>query len=199
MKNLLFISYYTEGYYEKIINKYLLPSLQKFNLNWYIQNFPNLHSWELNGKYKTSFILERMNSTNKDIVFLDADAEILKIPDLFNNITEDIGIHYLDWWKFWHNNDCQNKFETLTGTIYIKNSYKTRCFINEWNNVNQKSIQWAQKLFPSVLSDYPEITVHNLPIEYCQIIKPDGIIPENTIIAQWQASRMGKKIERNNP
>jgi hypothetical protein len=192
MKNLLFVSYYTDGYYEGIINKYLLPSLQKFNLSYYIEKKPNLHDWIKNGKYKTQFIFDMLLKNDNDMIFLDADAELLKFPELFFNLNNtDIGIHYLDWWLFWHNQANKNKRELLTGTMFFKNNEIIRELVREWNEFNQSTRELAQKTLPIFLNKQI-INIYELPIKYCQIIKSDNIIPNNTVIAQHQASRQIK-------
>jgi hypothetical protein len=98
MKELNFISFYTEGYYEEVINKYLLPSLLKFNLPNQIYKKPNLHDWQRNGRQKFEIIYNQLMTDNKNIVFLDADAEITKFPELFYQISDDydVGAHLLD-------------------------------------------------------------------------------------------------------
>jgi hypothetical protein len=190
MRELTFVSYYTEGYYKKIINKYLIPSLQKFNLTYHIEEKLNLHDWTKNGKYKTQYIFDMLLFNNTDIVWLDADAELFQFPQLFYSLSDDIniGVHYLDWHKFWHNNKGDRK-ELLTGTIYLKNNEKTLYIVDKWNNLNQSSLEWGQRILPSLLDKNPEIKTYELPIEYCQIIKKDGLIPPNAVIAQHQASR----------
>jgi len=192
--NILFISYYTDGYYKEVINKYLVPSLQKFDINWFVGMKPNLHDWLKNGKYKTQFILDMLLFSNKDIVWLDADAELLQFPKLFYDISTDIdiGVHYLDWYKFWHNTENKLKFELLTGTIFFRNNEKTISLVKEWNELNQSSLEWAQKILPKLLDKRKELNVYKLPIEYCQIIKINKVIPKNTVIAQLQVSRETK-------
>jgi hypothetical protein len=191
MNNILFVSYYTEGYYKEIANKYLIPSLKKFNLPYHIEEKPNLHNWLKNGKYKTQFIFDMLLTNRSDIVWLDADAELFKFPQLFYELSDNIniGVHYLDWYKFWHQKENGNKKELLTGTIYLKNSEKTLYIIDQWNKMNQSSPEWAQRLLPTLLNKNQEIKVYELPIEYCQIIKKNKLIPKNTIIAQHQVSR----------
>jgi hypothetical protein len=69
--NILFLSFYTTGYYKKIVDSCLVPSLQKFNLPYKIEEKESKHDWLLNGKYKTEIIYSTLLETNKDIVFLD--------------------------------------------------------------------------------------------------------------------------------
>jgi len=194
MKDLIYISYYTEGYYEDIINKYLLPSLNKFKLPSKIYKKPNLHNWTENGKQKYEIIYNRLINNDCSIVFLDADAEILKLPELFyqinNNNTYDIGVHYLDWWKFWHNKPNQSKKELLGATIYINNNDKTKELFKNLYKQTQKSNEWGQKILQKLIENNSQLKVYNLPIEYCYINKiGDSICQEQAIILQHQSSR----------
>jgi hypothetical protein len=191
MNKLLFVSFYTEGYYEEIFNHFLRPSLEKFELKNFVYRLPNLHNWFQNGKYKTKIILDALKKTQDDIVFLDADAEIIKTPELFYIIPDNynIAIHCLDWEKFWHNKEGQSKREVLSGTIYLRNNPDTIKFVEEWNNLNQTSQEWGQKILQALLT---KITYYDLPIEYCRILKVGESIPANAVIVQHQASRQGR-------
>ena len=192
MNKLLFISFYTEGYYEKIKDKYLLPSLEKFELSYKIYPFLNSHDWLKNGKYKTQIILDTLKSTQDDIVYLDVDAQIIKTPELFNRIPENcnLGVHVLDWYKFWHNKEGLPKREVIGGTLYFRNNSETIKFVEEWNRLNQESLEWGQRILQKLL---PKIQYYTLPFEYCRILKLGEEIPDNAIIVQHQASRQGKK------
>jgi hypothetical protein len=191
MNNILFVSYYTEGYYEEIMNKYLLPSLQKFNLPYQIYKKPNLHNWITNGKQKYEIIYNQLINQEQNIVFLDADAEIIRTPELFYQIPEDydIGVHYLDWYLFWHNQPSKSKRELLGATIYINNNNKTKeLFKNLYEQT--KDNEWGQKILQKLIENNELIKVYKLPIEYCYIKKLcDDCSLNNAIIVQHQASR----------
>jgi hypothetical protein len=192
MKELIFISYYTEGYYKEVINKYLLPSLQKFNLPNQVYNRPNLHDWVKNGKQKFEILYNQLMNDNKNIVFLDADAEIIRLPELFYQISEDydIGVHYLDWWLFWHNKPNQNKRELLGGTIYINNNEKTKELFKNLHEQTKISNEWGQQILQKLIEHNHFIKVYNLPIEYCYIKKEgDKFYSSYATILHHQASR----------
>jgi len=191
MNNILFISYYTEGYYEEVMNKYLLPSLQKFNLPYQIYKKSNLHDWRKNGKQKYELIYNQLINQEQNIVFLDADAEIIRTPDLFYQIPSDcdIGVHYLDWYLFWHNHHNKTKRELLGATIYINNNDKTKeLFKNLCEQT--KDNEWGQKILQKLIENNELIKVYKLPIEYCYIKKLcDDCSLNNATIVQHQASR----------
>jgi hypothetical protein len=194
VSNILFLSFYTTGYYKTIAHSYLIPSLEKFNLPHKIIEKESKHDWLLNGKYKTEVIYSTLLETDKDIVFLDADAKLLQFPQLFFEIPEsfDIGVHYLDWWLFWHNQPNKTKKELLTGTIFFRNNNKVKSLVREWNSINQSSAQWAQRILPELFNKYPDVKIFELPQSYCKIIKSNNIITSDDIIIQCQASREAK-------
>jgi hypothetical protein len=195
MNNILYISFYTKGYYESIINKYLIPSLKKWNLTYLTKEYPDTGKWIENVKYKAVLILEIMKLTTNDLVFLDADAEIIQYPSLFNEIHDcyDLAVHYLDWYKFWRNQNQQTKFELLSGTLFIRNNNKNIKLVEQWIEETKKSNLWEQKVLENLLPSYQNINIYKLPISYCQIIKLDNKIPENSVIIHHQCSRGVKK------
>ena len=199
MKNkFIIVSFYAGKYYEKVMNEYLLPSIQKLKLPFYIEKIDNLGNWRKNANQKLLFIKKCLEKfSDKNIVFIDADAKINNYPELFDNIPKEylIGIHYLDWDK-WYKNGNKIK-ELLTGTIYLKNCEETKELINNWiketreNKPQQKTLQ--------KLIEIEDLNIYKLPLEYCYIVNlPNGQEPhikiENPIISHYQISR---KIKRN--
>jgi hypothetical protein len=198
MKVIIFI-YYTDGYYEKIINQYLLPSLQKFNLPNKIYTSPNQHDWLKNGKQKFKIIYEHLINNNQNVVFLDADAEIIKSPELFYQISDDydIGVHYLDWYLFWRNQPNKNKRELLGATIYINNNDKTKDLFKTLYEQTKNSSEWGQKILQTLIENNYSLKVYNLPIEYCYIKKEgDNFYSGYATIVQHQASRKIRKRQK---
>ena len=193
MKNILYISYATKKYLN-VIDKYLLPSLERFNLDKLIYKFDvDFGSWNENAQIKYLIILVSFLQNYEYLVWLDADSQILQYPELFYKIPEeyDLGICYLNWKEFWNSKLDYN--EVLGGTIYIKKSEKTIKLIKDV--INKIAIEriWGQKALENLLKNNKNIKIYSLPLSYCQIIKKDGIIPKNTVIAQWQKSREFRK------
>ncbi len=196
MKKLLYISYYTDGFYAEVINRFLIPSLDKFELQYQIYQRPNLHNWTHNGKYKTDIILTALEThPDNDIVFLDADAQIRKTPYAFKQIPEEynIGVCLLDWCKFWHNQEGQSRRELLGATLFFRNNPETIKFVERWHKENQTSNKWGQLILQEMLFA-KQMKYFELPIEYCQIIKEGASVSDETVIAQWQASRQGRRL-----
>ena len=196
MKKLLYISFYTDGFYAEVIEECLMPSLKKFDLPYQIYQRPNLHNWHHNGKYKTDIILTALEThPDNDIVFLDSDAQIIKTPYAFEQIPEEynVGVCILDWYKFWHNREGMGKREVLGATLFFRNNPETIRFVEQWHRLNQTSNKWGQVILQELLFANT-IKYFELPIEYCRILKPGENLYDNIVIAQHQASRKGRKL-----
>ena len=196
---IIYISYYTENTpYEQEINKYLLPSLKKFNLSYDIEAVKDLGSWQKNTGYKSTFILKMLKKHKCPVVFLDADAEILKQPTLFNNISEeyDIGVHYLHWGWIWHQNKEHSRRDLLSGTMYISYSPKTLHLVKLFIDTVKKNPNiWEQKAMQQVVENKKDIKIFKLPYSYITFPMADNTLPlhavkkEDIVILHHQASR----------
>jgi hypothetical protein len=199
LDNFLIISYATlETPYVSIINKYLMPSLETFKLPHHIEIIENQGSWLKNVAMKPQVILNCFEKyPSKDLVCIDADAEILQYPKLFNEIPEeyDIACHILDW-DSWYGYTNHVK-ELLTGTIFIRNNEKTKELVKKWYTLSTSSGIWEQKVLQQLIEENKDIKVYALPLSYCYIVSlPDGskpLIELDPIILHHQSSREFKK------
>lgn len=186
------ITYYTSNYKE-VFEKYLMPSLNKLNLDYLVIEIENLGSHQKNANYKPQFIYDALNKLNTDIVFLDADAEVLQNPILFNTLTCDIACHLLDW-NSWYNKTNGQK-EALPGTLFVKNNDKMKLFIKKWAELAKDSYKWDGHILQEMLKEDKSIVFYNLPLSYCYIkTLPDGKFPrvvvKEPIIVHNQISRI---------
>lgn len=194
----IFISYYTKDtIYQEAINKYLIPSLLKLELKHYIYEIETLGDWKSNAIQKPLILKQALERfPDNDIIWQDADSEILKEPDLLFNIPEeyDIAVHYLNW-KAHYGKDGG---ELLDGTVLWRNNEKVRVFIEKLiKSSTEKGID-HQKIMTKMIENDKEIKVFPLPRTYSYIAtQPNGNKPtieiENPIIIHHQLSRYGKK------
>ena len=197
---MIITSFYTKNTpYEIVIHKYLIPSLIKFDLKHDIEGIDDLGDWNANAGYKSTLIKEMMLKYKEDICFLDADARILKYPELLFKIPiqYDLAVHFLNWEKFWRGKDGGNKFELLSGTMVMKYCQSNLDLIDKWiyNFEQQKNI-WEQKVLEELVVNDPKQRVYNLPASYCAITKPGGTIPSyigEPVIQHFQVSRKYKR------
>jgi len=196
MNNVIYISFFTSGYYEGIMNSYLLPSLLLFNLPYYILPMENKKNWQENTKQKIDFILKSLEVNYPfSVVWVDADARIKRTPQLFYDIPEeyDIGIHVLDW------KDQYGKegYELLSGTVFLRNNERTIELVKLWKKLADNSSQWEQRALERAIKQL-DINVYPLPRSYCYVTtRPSGeppvIVEIYPVICHYQASREVKK------
>ena len=197
---MIFVSYYTLNTpYEEVAKRYLIPSLERFKLNYVVEAIKNLGNWYKNTAYKAKFILEKLKLYN-EVVYIDVDAEIREFPELFFNIPEEYSFacHFLNWNDFYGYKHNPPVLELLTGTLFIRNNPNTRQLCEEWYEKSINSYIWEQKVLQQIINNY-NIKIFKLPIEYCYIAtKPDGNEPNikvnKPVIVHYQKSREFKKF-----
>lgn len=188
------ITFFTEGYYEEVFNNYLGASCKKVNYPLLPVRQPNLRDWTLNTRLKAKVILDSLNRFNEDIVFIDADAVLLKYPVLFDEIPKeyDIAVHYLDWYKHWRNVEGHKERELYNAVMMVRNNERVKRLLVTWIALNEKSNIFEQKVLETALAMTPGIKVFDLPIEYACIATHKEEIPDyvkDPVIFQTQISR----------
>jgi len=198
-------SYFTLGtVYSNIAHKYLFPSLVKLGLKGDVCPVYNLGSWQANTSYKPTFIKQMMEKhRDKNIVFVDVDAEVLEYPKLFEEIPEKhcLACHILDKEK-WYQKDFRGEKEVLSGTLFIRNNSEARQLVDEWIKRCSSTVIWEQKVLQQILQEN-NVEVFELPIDYCYIkTLPCGSAPhvkcEKPVIVHHLMSRKTKgKIRKD--
>jgi len=195
---MLYISYATKDEYEKVLNTYLYPSLKKYNLPNLVRLILPFKSWKEATNYKSKFILEVLLQEKRDIVFVDADAEILEYPKLFDVLSPayDMALHWLDW-KIQYNKDRSEK-ELLSGTLMIRYNTKTIYVLNQWiEEIEKNPVLWEQKHLERIVKKGTTLNIFNLPIAYCCIKRKDETYPcERPVILHNQVSRYLKRRQK---
>lgn len=78
------ISFYTSDYKEEIA--VLIKSLETFEIPYDIESVKDRGSWKVNAFYKIPFIIKKLKCAKQPLVWLDADAEVIQYPSVFNNL-----------------------------------------------------------------------------------------------------------------
>jgi len=189
------VGYYTlNTLYEDQATKFI-ASLKKYDIPHHVEAIESLGCWYSNTGYKPTFLkkmLEKFPDTN--IVYVDCDAEFFAYPVLFENLNCNVGVHYFDRSlhnkRFSKSNKIINKYEVLSGTIFLQNNKKVYDLIKRWEHRCQvRPYVWDQKSLADVLQG----EFYNLPAEYCAIFDMMDHI-ENPVIVHYQASR---KVREN--
>ena len=197
------VSFFTSGFYEGIMNEYLLPSVQKYDLSYYIEEISDEGNWGSNTNCKPLFI-QRMLEKFKDtpIIWLDADSKICKNPGLFDRIPEefDMGCHYLDVDR-WYNRVTDGRKELLSGLLFFRRNNRVIAVVSNWaRRVQVQPLIWEQKHLAEAVAKI-SVNIFKFPLEYSYIYSlPNGNVPfikiADPVIIQYQASRQVKKEEK---
>lgn len=164
----------------------LKKTCKKFNIPYDIVGIPQQQNWEANCAQKPRIIKEALlRHEDKNIVYLDADARIMRDPVLFDVFAGDVGVHYL-FGK-----------ELLSGTIFLKNTNSVFNLVTLWELVQQEAEgTWDQIVLQDVLREFGSrlgIRLKTLPANYCQI---EDIMAHagRPVIKHTQASRRLKHV-----
>ena len=202
MNKPIFISYFTKDtIYQEAVNKYLIPSLDKLKLEYKIYDIETLGDWRSNAIQKPIILQRALNDfPDKNIIWQDADSEVLQNPDLLFNIPKeyDIALHYLNWKAHYGRAGDEGKSEMLDGTVFWRNTDKVKDFILHLiKDSTEKGID-HQKTMAKMLEINKAFNVFPLPRTYSYLAtKPDGSKPaieiKNPVIVHHQMSREAKK------
>ncbi len=198
----LIVSYCTkDSLYEEEI-KDLILSCASLKLEYSIESIVSLGSWEKNCCYKPKYILEKLITHKKPLLWVDADAIIVKKPIIDNFLNYDFGFRF----KYDEN---KNKKSIRSGTIFINYTPESINFLKTWDIECQKQLNdqnkvhevWDERcLYKLIREDKFKITFYELPISYCKIFDKfnDKVDDEEIYILQFQASRLYKSFINNN-
>ena len=171
--------------YEAEAKQRLIPSLEAFGIPYDIVGIASKGPWERNIYEKGQVILDAMQRVGYvvDVVWLDADAEVVSYPKLFNELKCDFAYH------------ARGKQQRLSsGTMYFRNNFAGRLLVEDWRNKLRDEVSSTrprteqQVLQKDVLPFYPQLKIEHLPLSYSTIFdktQPD----EPVVIRHHQASR----------
>ena len=190
MSKPIFISFHTPDDFYTWQAGRLIKSLNAFGLESHIVRKNRVGDWSQECFAKAPFILEMLGRfPEQDLVWIDADAEIKRYPELLDDIHTNIA--FVE-----NGNGC-----ALASMIFFKNNEVSRSFIKDWilsNRMFPDNRAVDQENFSILAHDYEaakDVTVTKLPSAYNF---EDGIsqpIQEPIVIIQWIAARIGRSAE----
>ncbi len=210
------ISMYTpDTPYEEEI-KDLGKSCHQFGLESKFYPIENLKDWVRNTQQKASVIQQALEEFGCDIVWLDADAVILKKLELFEDLAKSNDFHLCihrahhlpigktsySWYEYIRRNISNHikrrkhpKGEIISNSIYLKNCKQTKELVAEWVKLNSIKREWDQRTLQEIIErDNSPYLVKELPKEYARIVpkgsKLESINDGDNYIGQKQASRI---------
>ncbi len=185
----LYVSYYTTGTGYEAEAEELMRTLEEHRLPYHIAGVPpQSWTWARATQYKAELIRDMQRAHPlRPIVWLDADARVLRRPRLF----EWIDCHFAAHW-------FKNR-ELVSGTLYFAPGDKTRLLVDNWieRNQSQPDRRYAdQRNLKDVVFSTRGLRIVNLPPEYTWIDAGGGNdLSERAygarlpVILQVQASR----------
>jgi len=182
--DIIFCSMFTvDTPYEQEV-QILKKSLDKFGIKHELVGIESRGSWEKNTQVKPFVIKAIMEKYDMDVVWIDADAELLKMPTFFDKVKADISFYRIKEWD-----------EDLTGTMYFKNTKPVREFLIKWGQVNDSNDLPDAKNFQGLIREVDMgLIIKFLPADYIKIFDNDLIVSEDPVIVHNQASRRYKDL-----
>lgn len=128
-----FISFYTENTpYEKEADE-LRKNLLSFGFSAdHVCPKTNLSNWHKNCCHKPYFIDEKLKELDKPVVWIDADARIIRQPILFEKLANsdvEFSVHFRD------------NIELLSGTMFLRPTDKVMKLIYYWKYLLRKDYE----------------------------------------------------------
>jgi hypothetical protein len=182
----LIISFYTrDTIYEKEVED-LKTSCQALGVQTFIEGIRDQGSWQKNCCHKPLFILQCLERFQRPLLWVDADAILLRNPRLACT-DADVGFYF---------NDFTRKI-ARSGTIYTAPTEGACQFLKAWHCSCEATYARMPELpfgdqgqIPDVLTRLDStLKIARLPLEYIHIFDRDNILLEKTVILHTQASR----------
>ena len=189
MKSWIVTSYFTENTFYKDLSLVLIKSMDKFKIPHDVRSIVNQKCWFKNTNHKPTFLLQMLKAhPNKNIIWIDCDAEFKRYPVLFDSLTCNIAAFEFSQAKYYPHNKS-NLMELLSGTLFLQNNESTISLVEKWiEECRTHPKVWDQKSLQKVVGD----SYHKLPGEYCCIHNRMTEI-KNPVIVHYQASRKVRK------
>lgn len=183
----LVISYYTKDtLYVKEV-EHLRKSLHKYVMDYEFRALPNTGNWRRNCAMKGPFVRDMMKALDRPMIWLDADARVIKYPVLFEQLDCDLACMIS-----WH----REKPGSASGTVYFNNTDATKKLLDVWANMCLKDPNELDQIHLHRAIKAVDHRFTELPHGYCirEYDKVrDGDSPER-FIHHFQASRRFKKV-----
>ena len=185
----VYVSFYTNAAYQHEAER-LTASLHRTACVYDVVPESDM-GWVAAVRYKPEFLLNMLDKhPDNPIVWVDADAIMVSSPDEFIDPPYDIGVHTVNWADY--PMSSRSDRETLSGTIYLRNTEMVRDFLRAWiAGVKASPTLLEQAVLQRLVRDgtwTSKLRIANIPPAYCQIFDSMGMIGE-PVIEHFQASR----------
>ena len=156
---MLIVSFYTPAYAEHA--RVLRASCDRFNYAHHIQPRASVGKWVANCNMKPSVVLEALEGAVAPVLWLDADAEILRPLDDLEAITADFAIYQQP--------DTSTKSRFRSGTVFFRPTADSVALVQDWaDRAAKEPIRVWDQGHLCLAWKQSTISTHWLPITYCQ-------------------------------
>jgi hypothetical protein len=194
----LFVSAYTPDYEEEA--ERLMDSLDRLGLDYDIVPVEDLGSWEANCAQKPSVLSKargRKSCRGRWVVWVDADAEVLAVPEFLK--VENLDATGADFLAHIYRR-AEREDELLSGTVVIAPGRGGASVLRSWKyHLDKRPQEWDQKALQRILTAKPDKkpkTFAELPPEYCRIYDnkhQEKMMTGDPVVVHYQASRVKKR------
>ena len=185
------ISFYSDiesnNYYSDH-GKRLIKECEDLDLRYEISEKKSMGNYRLNCLSKPKYILDKLDDFQEDLLWLDADSKLHKVPVGFDKIETDLAFSTANG----------NLSGMKASPLFFKNNDKSRMFLNTWiksvknlleNDISKFDHEPLFQLIPLFLNNNT-ITMSFVGEEYCRW---PGDTNENTVITMGLADAESKK------
>ena len=199
----LIVSYYTKKTLYQIEVQNLIASCEKWGLPIDVEGIESFGSWELNCGYKPFFLYRKLQELKKPLLWVDADAVVLKQPEVLEAFTADLAVRINEGLAPDHPS------KVISSTIFVNYTSEGGELLRLWaaesnrqlGEEGRKEEFWDQIALRNVIySQNHNARIAPLPLEYTKISGHvfDSQAVRHPVIEHYQASRRFKN-SINNP
>lgn len=179
------ISFHTNDPHYTAEAQGLIESCKRLDLPLSCGILQSQGSWEANCAMKGNYVADALALWRRPLLWLDADAVVLKVPTLFENPDFEFAIYF-----------HQPKQEFVSNTVYFAYTPRVINLVEEWAWRCEREPQvWDQKHLQAAWMSMPKNErpkTFFLPFGYAKIV--NRTYEGEVFIQQNQASRRFKKI-----
>lgn len=175
-------------------------SLRKYGIRHAAYQFGTRGSWERNCSQKPRFMLNAMEENrNVPIVWLDADAEVVRYPSELATVALTPGLAV----SYRVNEKPDHPFNrAMSGTVLMRQTYIGKAFIRQWADICARNpAQWDQVSLAQTHDSFETMPAfaaafRPLPVACCTVFD-DPVNRESACIIHHQASRQLKDVMKS--
>ena len=178
------IAFYTPSYTHVV--KKLTDSLDRFKYEYETVEVTDRGSWEENCGQKPEVLYDAMTKYKEDILYLDADATVVRELPLEEIVGDKLAVHIMQWSA----EGMGVTKELISNCMYLPYNEEVLDIVKRWKQHQlENPMIWDQRTLSHVLNN-SDIEINVLSPNWCYIEKYYGMfIQLDPIIVQGQVSR----------